>query len=295
MPKILLENEVVVNLVFLGSKQFRERFSSTEHLYYSFIFSILNTGSSAKNDILVMIKKSLTIWSSALRLFFKRCTTYVGKKQLHGAKKIRKGWTDVKHSIVFKASIFVGNPVHRNIFKFYYKMLQKKGKKAEFKEFKPRLKYGWLHLKSYSLIQDLSLRPIETGFWRIKDAAQINFIRTLITWLQSNVVIYLFWYVKLWTNSNNRSNNKSLKNQIASEEKSIPFPNNQTINLNRKLLKSNQNKPWKSYAKTVITQKSCNSHEIQRQKKKQSIAQKMKYFHQIPNNSFSETKSLWNS
>ena len=145
------------------------------------------------------------------------------------------------------------------------------------------------------MFQDLSRRPIETGFWRIKDAGQINFIRTLITWLQSNVVICLFWYVKLWTNSNNRSNNKSLKNQIASEEKSIPFPNNQTINLNRKLLKSNQNKPWKSYAKTVITQKSCNSHEIQRQKKKQSIAQKMKYFHQIPNNSFSETKSLWNS
>ena len=134
MPKILLENEVVVNLVFLGSKQFRERFSSTEHLYYSFIFSILNTGSSAKNDILVMIKKSLTIWSSALRLFFKRCTTYVGKKQLHGAKKIRKGWTDVKHSIVFKASFFVGNPVLRNIFKFYYKMLQKK------KEKRPNLK-----------------------------------------------------------------------------------------------------------------------------------------------------------
>ena len=30
---------------------------------------------------------------------------------------------------------------------------------------------------------------------------------------------------------------KVKKNQIASEEKSISFPNNQTINLNRKLLK----------------------------------------------------------
>jgi len=44
---------------------------------------------------------------------------------------------------------------------------------AEFKEFerrlqfKLRLKYSWVHLKSYSLIQDLSRRSIETGFWRI--------------------------------------------------------------------------------------------------------------------------------
>ena len=90
MPKILLENEVVVNLVFLGSKQFRERFSSTEHLHYSFIFSILNTGSSTKNDILVMIKKSLTIWSSVLRLFFKRCTTYVGKKTAAWSQENKK-------------------------------------------------------------------------------------------------------------------------------------------------------------------------------------------------------------
>ena len=41
---------------------------------------------------------------------------------------------------------------------------------AEFKEFEPRLKfkqrlkYGWFHWKSYSLFQDLSRRPIETGF-----------------------------------------------------------------------------------------------------------------------------------
>ena len=35
---------------------------------------------------------------------------------------------------------------------------------AEFKEFKPRLKYGGFHLKLYSIFQDLSRRPIETGF-----------------------------------------------------------------------------------------------------------------------------------
>jgi len=38
---------------------------------------------------------------------------------------------------------------------------------AEFKEFEPRLKYGWFHLKSYSMFQDLSWRSIKTGFWRI--------------------------------------------------------------------------------------------------------------------------------
>ena len=41
---------------------------------------------------------------------------------------------------------------------------------ADFKEFeprpkqKPRLKYGWFHLKLYSIFQDLSWRSIETGF-----------------------------------------------------------------------------------------------------------------------------------
>ena len=48
---------------------------------------------------------------------------------------------------------------------------------AEFIEFEPRLKYGWILLKS--LFQDLSRRPIETGLWRIKDSAQIHFIRIL--------------------------------------------------------------------------------------------------------------------
>ena len=51
---------------------------------------------------------------------------------------------------------------------------------AEFKESEPRLKYetrfkhGWFHLKLYSMLQDLSRRSIETGFWRISDAAQIH-------------------------------------------------------------------------------------------------------------------------
>ena len=41
---------------------------------------------------------------------------------------------------------------------------------AEFKEFRPRLKfklrlkYGWFHLELYSIFQDLSRRSIETGF-----------------------------------------------------------------------------------------------------------------------------------
>ena len=45
---------------------------------------------------------------------------------------------------------------------------------AEFKEFeprlkfKPRLKYSWIHLKSYLMFQDLSRRrSIETGFWGV--------------------------------------------------------------------------------------------------------------------------------
>ena len=40
---------------------------------------------------------------------------------------------------------------------------------AELKEFeqRPRLKYGWFHLKSCSMFQDLSRRLIETGFFGI--------------------------------------------------------------------------------------------------------------------------------
>ena len=34
-------------------------------------------------------------------------------------------------------------------------------------EFELRLKYGWFHLKLYSIFQDLRQRSIETGFWGI--------------------------------------------------------------------------------------------------------------------------------
>ena len=40
---------------------------------------------------------------------------------------------------------------------------------AEFKEFEPRFKHGWFHLKLYSPFRDLSRRSIGTGFWRIRD------------------------------------------------------------------------------------------------------------------------------
>ena len=36
--------------------------------------------------------------------------------------------------------------------------------KAEFKEFKPLLKNGWFNSKLYSMFQNLSRCPIETGF-----------------------------------------------------------------------------------------------------------------------------------
>ena len=47
---------------------------------------------------------------------------------------------------------------------------------AEFEEFEPRfkfklrLKYGWFHLKLYSIFQVLSRRLIKTGFRGISDA-----------------------------------------------------------------------------------------------------------------------------
>ena len=53
------------------------------------------------------------------------------------------------------------------------KIIHQKKSEAEFKEFEPRLKlkpplkYGWLHLKLYSMFQDLSRSSIETGFWGI--------------------------------------------------------------------------------------------------------------------------------
>ena len=51
-----------------------------------------------------------------------------------------------------------------NFYNFYHNITTFKRPEAEFKEFEPRLKYGWFHLKLYSIFQDLSRRSIETGF-----------------------------------------------------------------------------------------------------------------------------------
>ena len=56
-------------------------------------------------------------------------------------------------------------------------MQRKNNPEAEFKEFeprvkfKPRLKYGWFHLKLHYIFQTLNRRSIETGFWQTKAAA----------------------------------------------------------------------------------------------------------------------------
>ena len=44
---------------------------------------------------------------------------------------------------------------------------------AEFKEFEPRLENGWLNLKLYSVLRDLSRRSIGTSFWRFSDAVYL--------------------------------------------------------------------------------------------------------------------------
>jgi len=52
---------------------------------------------------------------------------------------------------------------------------------AEFKEFDSRLKfktwlkYGWFHVKLYSMFQDLNRRSIETGFGGFK--TRLKFIK----------------------------------------------------------------------------------------------------------------------
>ena len=52
---------------------------------------------------------------------------------------------------------------------FHIKRYNKEHQEADFKEFerrlkfKPRLKYGWFHLKSYLKFQHLSRHLIETG------------------------------------------------------------------------------------------------------------------------------------
>ena len=82
-------------------------------------------------------------------------------------------------------------------YEFYlilWKMLNNfKSSEAEFKEFemrlkfKPWLKFGWFHLKSYIMFQDLSRHSIETGFWGIWDAAQIaSLLESLITCMHNH-------------------------------------------------------------------------------------------------------------
>ena len=65
------------------------------------------------------------------------------------------------------------NTTQAKIDVIFPKLIRLRCEEAEFKEFEPRLKfetrlkYGWFHLKSYSIFQDLSRRSIETGFWQI--------------------------------------------------------------------------------------------------------------------------------
>ena len=53
---------------------------------------------------------------------------------------------------------------------------------AEFKEFEPRLKFGWFHLKLYSMFQDLSRRSIETGLRRGSNL--LNSDTELLNWFK---------------------------------------------------------------------------------------------------------------
>ena len=78
----------------------------------------------------------------------------------------------------FPTVLFRGTPFTFRIYKNSECATKKTVKfnisEAEFKEFEPRLKYGWFHLNSYSMFQDLSRRFIETGFWGIWNATQIH-------------------------------------------------------------------------------------------------------------------------
>ena len=52
---------------------------------------------------------------------------------------------------------------------------------AEFIEFERRLRYGWFHLKLYSVFQDLSWCLIETDYIGLFETRlYIHYIRTLI-------------------------------------------------------------------------------------------------------------------
>ena len=73
---------------------------------------------------------------------------------------------------------------------------------AEFKEFEPRLKfkpwlkYGWLHLKSYSMFHDLSQRSIEPGLRRGSNSlnSDSGLLKTTVTVpLRSSVITRKQW------------------------------------------------------------------------------------------------------
>ena len=84
-------------------------------------------------------------------------------------KMIPAEWNYVERII----SPIYGLKKRKNLICKFYKIESE----AEFKKFEPRLKfklrlkYGWFHLKLYSILQDLSRRSIETGFGGIWDAA----------------------------------------------------------------------------------------------------------------------------
>ena len=74
--------------------------------------------------------------------------------------------------------------IFARFFLFYWRFLRKicmlkldsiQRSEAEFKEFelrlksKTRLKHGWIHLKLYSVLKDLSRRSIGTVVWRFSD------------------------------------------------------------------------------------------------------------------------------
>jgi len=69
---------------------------------------------------------------------------------------------------------------------------------AEFKEFEPCIKYGWIRLKLLLIFQDLSRCSIKTGFWRIWGAAQIYYLNSnsgilnLVKRLISSILVHIF-------------------------------------------------------------------------------------------------------
>ena len=94
-------------------------------------------------------------------------TSFTSKLLNHYVSEINLQSHNLSLKVVFLfRSFLVFSQIFHNIIQFVTS-------KAEFKEFdprlkfKPRLKYGWFHLKLYSIFQDLSRRSIETGFWQI--------------------------------------------------------------------------------------------------------------------------------